>query len=346
MHSIIPILSIIVISHEQHKQLRRCIDSILAMPISYPYEIIVSDDRSTDGSYELSQQYASQQQTDKNLLGIIALQCNSDECNPAYNSERSGYNRCNAYPYAQGKYIAFVDADDYFEEGSHVYDLQIEALEKHPECALAMSNHYYMHDGKNDAEIVKPNMELHNGEIVSATDFITKCYFHLNQAFIQRRNLYVNPCEIYGKKWVDSVITYHHLQFGPIVYVDTCGYVYVQYESSVTGVMETQNRDRDVMWNLSVYIPTLIPKWRKDFTIAYYESIRGIVRLARSGYKLSKRNYLALHSLQMWIYECFGRGLTGWDKFRLRLFLVWQRLQHKYKIYGSLGVWLTWRLLK
>ena len=243
MHSIIPILSIIVISHEQHKQLRRCIDSILAMPISYPYEIIVSDDRSTDGSYELSQQYASQQQTDKNLLGIIALQCNSDECNPAYNSERSGYNRCNAYPYAQGKYIAFVDADDYFEEGSHVYDLQIEALEKHPECALAMSNHYYMHDGKNDAEIVKPNMELHNGEIVSATDFITKCYFHLNQAFIQRRNLNVNPCEIYGKKWVDSVITYHHLQFGPIVYVDTCGYVYVQYESYVTGVMETQNRD-------------------------------------------------------------------------------------------------------
>lgn len=346
IENVAPLLSIIIISHEQKEQLRRCLDSILAMHISYTYEIIVSDDRSKDGSYELAQQYAQQSSSYKHLSQIVALQCNSDECNPAYNSDRSGYNRCNAYPHAKGKYIAFVDADDYFEKESHVYDLQIEALEKHSECALAMSNHYYIHDGKDDVMVVKPKMNLQDGEIISANDFIMKCYFHLNQSFLQRRNPNVNPCEIYGKKWVDSVITYHHLQFGPIIYVDTCGYVYVQYETSVTGFMEKQNQDKYVMWNLALYIPILIPKWCRNFTIAYYDSIRNVVRLARSGYKLSKSNYLALHSLHMWIYECFGKELKRWDKMRLRTFLLWQRLQHKYHLYSSLGVWLTWRLLK
>ena len=52
------ILSIIVISHEQREELRRCLDSILAMNLSFPYEIIVSDDRSTDGSYELACEFA------------------------------------------------------------------------------------------------------------------------------------------------------------------------------------------------------------------------------------------------------------------------------------------------
>ena len=346
MHPTVPILSIIVICHEQRELLRRCLDSILLMHISYPYEIVVSDDYSTDGSYELAQQYVSEQSADKNLLQFLVLQCNSDSCEPAYNSDRSGFNRCNAYPHAKGKYIAFVDADDYFELGSRVYDLQIDALENNPECALAMSNHFYKQDCANDAVVVKPKMDLHDGDIVSASNFIEKCYFHLNQSFMQRRNPNINPCKIYGMKWVDSVITYHHLQFGPIVYVDTCGYVYVQYESSVTGVMEKQNRDQDVMWNLALYIPILISKWRKDFAISYYESIRSIVRLARGGYKLTKHNYLALHSLSIWIYECFGRELTRWDKFRIHLFLFWQWVQKKIKLYDPIGVWLTWRLLK
>ena len=50
---------------------------------------------------------------DKRADKVIITYCNSDEGNCANNSQRSGYNRCNAYPLAKGKYIAHVDADDY-----------------------------------------------------------------------------------------------------------------------------------------------------------------------------------------------------------------------------------------
>lgn len=130
-----PVLSIIIISHNQRSELKRCIESVLAQQIPFVYELILSDDRSTDGTFELAQEYEQ-----KYPKIIKASQCNSDECNPANNSQRSGWNRCNGYKLATGKYIAHVDADDYFREGSHIYQRQVEMLEKHPECSLCMQN--------------------------------------------------------------------------------------------------------------------------------------------------------------------------------------------------------------
>ena len=62
---------------------------------------------------ELAQQYASDYAECQLIDGIcrpriLAFACNSDECNPANNSQRSGYNRCNAYPHVAGKYIVKI----------------------------------------------------------------------------------------------------------------------------------------------------------------------------------------------------------------------------------------------
>lgn len=348
----LPILSIIIISHNQREQLRRCIDSILTMHIVYPYEIIIGDDRSIDGSFELAESYIKDLKNKKgewnNVVQIIALKCNSDECNPAYNSDRSGYNRCNAYPYARGKYIVHVDADDYFISNAEVFNRQIRALEEHPECALAMSKHLHLYDGKpiDDAKQVGFKKDLKDGEIITSNDFIRLFYFHLNQAFMLRKNPNVNPVELYGKKYVDSVITYHHLQFGSIVYVDACDYVYVQYKKSITGQMESLNHDSRIMWCLALYIPCLIPKWRNFFMEYHYESIRNVVRMAREDYMLARHNYEALKGLNMWIYDCFGRHISKMDKIRIRFFLFVQRVQKKKNLYGNIFCNFIWKILK
>ena len=53
------ILSVIIISHEQREQLRRCVDSVLEMHLPFAFELILSDDRSKDGTYELAQAYVN-----------------------------------------------------------------------------------------------------------------------------------------------------------------------------------------------------------------------------------------------------------------------------------------------
>ena len=319
------ILSVIIISHNQKEEFCRCIDSVLAQDIPFEYEIIVSDDASTDGTWEVIREYEAR------YPGVVkGYQCNSDDCNPANNSHRSGWNRCNAYPHATGKYIAHVDADDYFRPGADVLKRQVEALESHPECSLAMSNILKIDDGQDLSEAIRWHKDgvVREGRIIAGKQFINEHMFILNQAFIQRRNPDVDPVALYGKRYVDSVITFHHLQFGPIVCVDACDYVYVNYAKSVTGEM-SRTHDTDVLWCLGLYIPALIPTWRHDYYLAEYSSIRRVVKMARTGYRLQEKNKNSLNGLGLYIYDAFNRPLSFFDKGRLALTEFYMRVMHK-----------------
>lgn len=334
-----PILSIIVISHEQREDLRRCLDSILAMHLPFANEIIVSDDRSKDGTREmLENEYADK---------VIITYCNSDEGNCANNSQRSGYNRCNAYPLAKGKYIAHVDADDYFREGAEVYVKQVEVLEKHPECALAMSNCLDIWGGNvREAKPWPFPRDMSDGEILTIEDFFKVDYFRINQCFMERRNPNVNPAELYGNRYVDAVITYHHLQFGSVVFVDACDYMYMRNDNSITLTLGHQSYDYKVMWCLGLYIPLFIPSLMRYFILGTdYRSIRDVIYMARMGYKLQFKNYQSLQDLHAFIYDCFNKELTMADKLRLSITDFWVKYMKKYEIVNNLSIWILKKLL-
>ena len=330
------ILSVIIISHEQREQLRRCVDSVLDMHLPFAFELILSDDRSKDGTFELAQDYEQRlgelQKENPHLVRVIATQCNSDECNPANNSQRSGYNRCNGYRYAQGKYIAHADGDDYFRPGAKVYERQVEVLEKHPECAIAMGSCLTLEEGKPLLEATRHRFprKMIDGEVISAEQYIKEGLYVYNPTMIQRRNPDIDPTRLYGKRYVDYVTTFHHLQFGSIVYVDVCDYVYVQYPNSIVHKLVKQNRDKEVLWNMGLYIPVLMPTWTKLMYMgSYYPLIRENIQLAMSGYKLQPANYDSLRELHIWIYDCFARQLTWCDKMRLFVTDRWMVLMRK-----------------
>ena len=336
------ILSVIIISHEQREQLHRCVDSVLAMHLPFAFELILSDDRSKDGTFELAQDYASRlaelQIENPYLVRIIATQCDSDECNPVNNSLRSGYNRCNGYRYAQGKYIAHADGDDFFRPGAMAYIRAVEALEAHPECSIAMGSCLMVEDGKPLSEAIsfKFPRKLIDGEVITDEQYVKEGLYIFNPAMVQRRNPDVDPTILYGKRYVDYVTTFRHLQFGSIVYVDVCDYVYVSYPKSVTHVLNRQNRDKEVLWNMGLYIPALIPAWMQLMYMgSYYQRIRENIKLAKSGYKLKPENYESLRDLHVWLYDCFARPLTWRDKLRLDITDKWMIMMRKTKWQNS-----------
>ena len=149
------LLSIIVVSHNRKELLRRCVDSILAQSLSFEYEIIISDDASTDGAWELAQEYV------RRFEEVKAYQCNSNDYSPSNNSERSGWNRCNGYKYAIGKYIAFIDDDDYHKKDTHIYQKQVELLELRPECAGCMANDYFLKDDEDEIKAFTSKDEIY-----------------------------------------------------------------------------------------------------------------------------------------------------------------------------------------
>ena len=95
-----PKISVIVPLYNCIEYFPQCMDSILAQSFK-DFEIIVVDDGSTDGSYELAEQYA------KTNGNVIALQ---------QEHRFAGVARNTGMGHARGEYLIFLDSDDYFEE--------------------------------------------------------------------------------------------------------------------------------------------------------------------------------------------------------------------------------------
>lgn len=235
-----PILSILVISHNQCGLLRRCMDSLLWQKLRVPYEIVISDDRSKDGTWELIEQYAIdypaiRQEGQYFVPQVVGCKCDSDKCNPLNVSERCGWNKLNVYQHARGKYFVNIDADDYLKSDD-IYQLQLDMLESHPECSMCMQDIWQIDEGNDiDTGFRWPSYgKLNHGDTLPPKEVITQ-YRALNQAYMIRRHPEADCAKLYGKYFDDTIITIHHLQFGQCIYVNRADYVWVKYPSSITG---------------------------------------------------------------------------------------------------------------
>ncbi|MDZ7835048.1 MAG: glycosyltransferase family A protein [Alkalibacterium sp.] len=93
-----PLVSVIIPAYNVERYIEECIDSLLAQ--TYPNtEIIVLDDASTDATVYLLKQY---------LSSIILIENDKNK--------GQGARRNEGLEVARGKYVYFMDADDWLEK--------------------------------------------------------------------------------------------------------------------------------------------------------------------------------------------------------------------------------------
>ena len=92
------LISVIIPFHNNEQYLERCIDSVITQEYKY-FEIILVDDGSTDNSLQLAQKYETQDERVKVI----------HQSNQGVSEARN-----TGIKNAHGKYIMFLDADDYF----------------------------------------------------------------------------------------------------------------------------------------------------------------------------------------------------------------------------------------
>lgn len=296
----------------------RCIDSILAQPLPFEYEIIISDDASTDGTWEVAQEYA------KCYPQIQAIQCNTDDYHPVNRCQRCGWNQCNAYRHSSGKYFAHVDADDFFCEGTEVLRKQVELLESLPDCSCCMANNYRLGDGEEAANAWLDNPHsFENGYIMSSEDYIAN-YWKIDHAFVYRRYVHEDPTVLFGGYYDDTLITDYHVQFGDIVCLDDAGYVYVQYKDSIWNEVMASKDSVDLC--SIIIIPALIPIWKDLFygTRNQLCQLLGVVKMLLLGHKLQEGNLAYLKGLpyRNRLVGMMNRDLSLWEKLFLALLVI------------------------
>ena len=107
-----PVVSVIMPVHNGEKYLRQAMDSVFCQDV--PLELLVIDDNSTDGTADLLRHYGRE-------LPAGAGERNAPpECFRYFRNEKNlgaGASRNRGVKEARGEFVAFLDADDWWEKG-------------------------------------------------------------------------------------------------------------------------------------------------------------------------------------------------------------------------------------
>ncbi len=109
-----PLVSVCVVTYQHARYIRRCLDSIVTQAVEFPFEVIVGDDASTDGTAEVVAEFAARY---PGLLRVVAHPSNVG----------SSTNYRTVHRAARGSYVAHVDGDDACLPGK--LSAQVRALE-------------------------------------------------------------------------------------------------------------------------------------------------------------------------------------------------------------------------
>ena len=124
-----PLVSIGCTTYNQEPYIRQCIEGFLMQKTNFPFEIIINDDCSTDGTTEIIKEYEKQY---PNLINAIYHSENQQS-----RGVRSVYFEY-VFPAARGKYMAMCEGDDYWTDPLKLQK-QVDFLEKYNEYSLVYS---------------------------------------------------------------------------------------------------------------------------------------------------------------------------------------------------------------
>ena len=110
VNKITPLVSVVTITYQHAPYIRQCLDGILMQETDFPYEIIIGEDGSTDGTREICIEYANKY-PDKIRLFL------RDRKLTQYVTKDGRTIRFNGHfarAAARGKYVAMCEGDDYW----------------------------------------------------------------------------------------------------------------------------------------------------------------------------------------------------------------------------------------
>lgn len=186
----IPLCSVLVVCYNHEPFLRQALDGILLQETSFPFEIVIGDDCSTDNSANIIMEYA------KRNPELIRPFC--------YQKNLGLFGRNNfvkTLGECRGDYVAFFESDDYWTDPKKL-EKQVLWLEEHHEYALS----YHAVEILTEASLDYDH-KIYSDPIQDATtkDIIAK-HFIPTLSLVFRRKLLDNLPPFYFKSSSSDIV--------------------------------------------------------------------------------------------------------------------------------------------
>lgn len=128
------VVSVLLMTYNKKKYIKEAIDSILSQKTDFKYELIIRDDASTDGTDLIIKEY---QKKYPDIIKPIFIKKNEFNKNTRLIKEMLAYSK--------GKYIAFMDGDDYWIDDNKLQK-QVNYMEEHLDSVALCTNYKVYND--------------------------------------------------------------------------------------------------------------------------------------------------------------------------------------------------------
>ena len=119
-------VSVLVVTYNHARFVRQALDGALAQRLPQPFEILISEDCSTDGTREIVQEYAERH---PHLVRLLLSERNL----------RSNEVVARGFRAARGRYVALLDGDDYWTSDDKLR-AQVAFLDARPDLTICFHN--------------------------------------------------------------------------------------------------------------------------------------------------------------------------------------------------------------
>lgn len=242
MKNDLPLVSILMLTYNHAPYIEQAMESCLSQETSFPFELVVCDDASTDGTSEIVRQWADRHQ---NLVYL-----------PQPVNGRAANNMLDGMRYIRSKYIAFCEGDDYWKS-PHKLEKQVQFLKNNPDFSVCChrvemqfdnrpvdeKKQYIYKDLSSDDERIRQG-------IFYADEVIASYYFQTSSFVFRWR--FQDGLPPWFRKWMlyDHALMMLHAVEGKIKYFDEAMSVWRRNE---TGYSWLQNVDKGVFFQKEGY---------------------------------------------------------------------------------------------
>lgn len=222
-----PLVSVCIQTYQHAAYIKECLDSALRQQTNFHFEIILGEDDSTDGTREICKEYAAQHSD------ITHLFLRSEKDKIYFNGTRTGrFNFIENLKAARGKYIAWLDGDDYWTDDLKLQK-QVDFMEENPDCSLCYHKVFFQHNKRNVYE--KPGSYWPDpGSKFTIGDLIYKgAFINSVSCMFRQQNIHNMPPWFWEIPFIDYSFYIHCAGQGTIGFIPETMAVYRIHRGSM-----------------------------------------------------------------------------------------------------------------
>jgi len=227
----VPLLTVVCITYNQEEFIRDALESFIVQKTNFDFEVIISDDASTDGTPEIIREYEEKY---GNIIKPIYRTVNLGAMNNFLQTLRE----------ARSKYVIYNEGDDYFSD-PYKLQKQVDFLESHPECSICFHPVivHYQDGSKPDEVFPSPEYRFNKTELY-LDDLIKYNFMQTNSVMYRWRFVTENILDVLPSSILPGDYYLHllHTQKGSIGFIDEVMAIYLRHPGGIWWDSQTPDR--------------------------------------------------------------------------------------------------------